>query len=96
MLGFLRKRWGVEALRPLHKALLGAAIGIAGVIVTFLYTGIYLIADCGPDCVARGERTVVGLLIVLGLAMAGGGGFLFASATRGASRKPRARKKPGR
>ena len=94
--GYLRGGRAARALRPLHKALLGAAIGIAGVLVALLYTGVYLIADCGPQCEARGERLVVIGLIVAGLVGAGVGGWMFADATRGANRKSSARQKKRR
>lgn len=69
-------------MRPLYKTLLGAALAVAGALVALLYTGVYFIADCSADCVARGERTVVVLLILGGLAVAVGGVVLARSGLR--------------
>lgn len=53
-----------------------ASLALAGVLMTLLYVGVYFIADCGPECVARGERTLVLGLAGVGFALAVLGAWL--------------------
>lgn len=63
----------------LARSLVRMGIAIAGLAIVAFFTLLLGIADCGPDCVARGERApvfaLIGLgafLLTLGIALRGG------------------------
>lgn len=75
----------VEAAHaPPHRVKLADALvvlgwgllSVAGVLFALLELGVLLIADCGPECVARGERLLVIALIALGVVVAVGGAWM--------------------
>lgn len=61
---------------------LGALLLVAGLLYGLLNVGVLALADCGPDCQARGERVVVVMLLVVSLAVAGVGAWLMRSGWR--------------
>lgn len=60
------------------KAALGATALLAGVVGMFFTFGPALLADCGPDCEARGEKLVaIGAgVVMLGVAALGAWGLV--------------------
>lgn len=71
---------------------LGLMLAIAGFLFGLLNTGVYFIADCSADCVARGERAVAALLALAGYAVAAGGIALLVVTRR--RMRARARRQP--
>lgn len=69
-------------MRPVVAVSLGILLLVGGVLYGLLNVGVYFIADCGPDCVARGERAVVAFLAVGSFALAGLGAWLVAAGVR--------------
>lgn len=60
-------------MRPWLLLTGGAILVVAGLLFALLEIGVLLLADCGPDCQARGEQVVVAALAVAGLLVAVGG-----------------------
>lgn len=79
---FFRPPRALGAVGPLARILVGVVLAIAGLLFTVLEVGVLLIADCGPDCVARGERLLVGLLIAAGAVVTGAGVWLVATGVK--------------
>lgn len=59
------------------RSLTAVALIIVGLALAGFFGLLLGIADCGPDCVARGERVVPVVLVALGIGLAAAGALLW-------------------